>query len=71
MATKTKDKTTGDEVIVGASASTEQAKETGVDAPALVYDKKLKKHVFQTPDGRQFNTRLKAEKHLEKLKVEN
>jgi hypothetical protein len=45
--------------------------ESGKNTPVLVFDEKTKKYVFQTPDGRQFNTMLKAERHLKELKIKN
>jgi hypothetical protein len=75
-----KEKNGGDNMgQVGVSTPIKQDNKTTVaDTPdtvsieiELVYDEKLKQHVFKTSDGRYFNTLLKAERHKEKFKVQS
>jgi uncharacterized phage protein gp47/JayE len=56
----TKIKTTRNEATGGASAVVEPVPATAADAPVAVFNGKG----WQTPDGLQFNTRLKAERHM-------
>jgi hypothetical protein len=55
----------GSEATNGASVVVERDQEITADAPAVIYFNKG----WKTPDGRWFNTRLKAERHLKSAKA--